>query len=245
MRAGWVLNCITAVLRTSSCIFCLPISQLFEMEPEELTPKVECWWGFWYRFSTFPLYSAKKEVSISKSISETLWCIFCYLEREESHHGNVQIRGLHIAFKPWAPHANHANSFPKTTRRQLFIITENASKTSALPSRGAGHRTKILAQVEFWAVLLLLFICWDMRPFLSISLVEDLQILGKQVAWVIGGVNQHFLHLTQPDFFFQFLFCSFRASSCLTLFQKILFKAFVTAGGFYKNWSEITCTTGL
>lgn len=187
-------------------------------------------------------------MSISKSISETLWCIFCYLGREESHHGNVQIRGLHIAFKPWAPHANHANGSPKTTRRQLFIITENGSKTSALPSRGTGQRsrtTKILAQVEFWAVLLLPLIGWDVKPFLSISLVEDLQILGKQVAWVTGGVNQHFLHLTQPDFFFQFLFCSFRASSCFTLFQKILFKAFVTAGGFYKNWSEITCTTGL
>lgn len=220
------------------------------MEPEELTPKVECWWGFWYPFST-SLSSAKKEVSISKSISETLWCTFCYLEREESHHGNVQIRGLHIAFKPWAPHANHANGSPRTTRRQLFIITENGSKTSALPSRaevqgrGAGHRTKILAQVAFWAILLLPLLGWDVKPFLSISLAEDLQILGKQVAWVTGEASQHFLHLTQPGFFFQFLFCSFRASSCFTLFQKILFKAFVTAGGFYKNWSEITCTTGL
>lgn len=111
------------------------------MEPEELTPKVECWWGFWYPFST-SLSSAKKEVSISKSISETLWCTFCYLEREECHHGNVQIRGLHIAFKPWAPHANHANGSPRTTRRQLFIITENGSKTSVLPSRGAGQRSR-------------------------------------------------------------------------------------------------------
>lgn len=142
MRVGWVLNCITAVLRTSSCIFCLPISLSFlRWRQKNWLAKLNVDEVFG-SFSTSPLSSAKKEVSISKSISETLWCIFCYLERKESYHGNVQIRGLHIAFKPWVPHANHANGSPKTTRRQLFIITENGSKTSAPPSRGAGQRSR-------------------------------------------------------------------------------------------------------
>lgn len=136
-----------------------------------------------------------KKVRINKSISEASFrvFIFSYLEGEQNHHGNVQIWGLHIGFKPWTPNANHANrilcfspfSFcafllgsppflcSLTTKKwQLFISIKKAILYKWPPKQRGGRRVaqdlraQILVRVQFCTVLLLLLLCCDVKPLL-------------------------------------------------------------------------------